>query len=147
MQPKTGKQLNSKTVNPPRAALLFMLTVTKKKAHDISLAGLFLARMRQRLRLLASTYHEWNITRPLFTKGMTCGGLLGSGDVLCQTLQGRQQWQQRNQRAPSFPDLDWQRVGRMFWWGTLFNGPAGHWWYWGLDRAVKMSGTRGIVAN
>lgn len=99
--------------------------------------------LRQRLRRLATTYDRLNSTKPMLTKGLTCGGLLMAGDALCQSMQRRQP----NKTQSADGSFDWHRVSRMFFWGALFNGPAGHWWYLGLDRAVMLKGTHGIVAK
>ena len=93
--------------------------------------------LRHRLRRLAAAYDRINTSHPVFTKGLTCGGLLGSGDVLCQAIQ--------KQQKPC--DYDWFRAARMFAWGTLCNGPAGHFWYAGLDRAIRFKGSYGIIAK
>ena len=89
--------------------------------------------LRHRLRRLAAAYDHSNTARPMLTKGLTCGGLLGSGDLLCQAMQNR--------------EFDWLRAARMFSWGALCNGPAGHIWYAGLDRAIQFRGSFAIVAK
>ena len=67
------------------------------------------------------------------TKSATSGALLGAGDLLCQTLQAEQrQW-------------DWARAARMTLWGLLVNGPSGHFWYRGLDKAIVANGARGVA--
>ena len=90
--------------------------------------------LRHRLTRLAAAYDHCNTARPMLTKGLTCGGLLGSGDLLCQAIQNTER-----------RDVDWFRAARMFSWGALCNGPAGHVWYAGLDRAIRFKGSFAIV--
>ena len=84
------------------------------------------------------------------TKGATCGTLLGAGDVLCQwvTIKQRRQHASASQRSECDGGLwDRGRMARMFWWGALCNGPAGHIWYRGLDHVVRASGVRGVITK
>ena len=85
---------------------------------------------------MLAAYARLNITRPLVTKGVSTGVLLGAGDCACQLVE------QRHERS-----WDVQRTGRMLLWGGLFNGPLGHVFYETLERVVLIRGARGIVAR
>ena len=96
-----------------------------------------------RIRRLAASYDALNRSQPVLTKGLTCGSLLGAGDLLCQTLQSTNE----NGGGSSSKDVDWPRAARMLFWGALCNGPAGHYWYALLDRTVKLSGTKAVITK
>jgi hypothetical protein len=92
-------------------------------------------RLGSSLRRAALTYHWLNDTRPLQTKAVTSGALLGLGDGLCQLIENRS------------CNNDSARMGRMVGWGLCVNGPLGHAWYAGLDVVVKTTGARGVICK
>ena len=94
-------------------------------------------------RRFCHRYDRLTRTRPIVTKGLTTGAPLGAGDVLCQAVE--QHVAERDGGAAAPPDGE--RTLRMFTWGLLCIGPAGHVWYQALDRAVPHSGKKALLAK
>eukprot|EP00761_Pharyngomonas_kirbyi_P014723 gb/GECH01014753.1/.p1 GENE.gb/GECH01014753.1/~~gb/GECH01014753.1/.p1 ORF type:complete len:219 (+),score=25.98 gb/GECH01014753.1/:1-657(+) len=67
-------------------------------------------------------------TRPLITKCGTTGSLMGVGDGIAQTLEGRNKW-------------DWKRTLRTGGVGFCLSGPGMHFWYKILDRLFTSHST------
>lgn len=110
------------------------------------------------MRRLARAYDRLNTSRPYLTKGITCGTLLGAGDLLCQgfTMHPAAASSEPScsaaRQSRSLPPGSWDgdRTARMFLWGTVCNGPFGHIWYRCLDRVVHsrgIGGARGIFVK
>lgn len=98
------------------------------------------------MRRAVRAYDRLNSSMPYATKGLTCGVLLGAGDMLCQGIINRHH--QLVTRCGAASSWDSERTARMFWWGALCNGPAGHLWYRWLDHAVHatgIGGRRGVI--
>lgn len=77
-------------------------------------------------------------TRPIVTASITSGALMGGGDVLCQTLQGK-----------GVPEegYDGKRVIQMASWGVVIYGTIAHGWYSGIEKVIRCNGARGTVAK
>lgn len=96
-----------------------------------------------KFRRLGRTYDTLTHTRPYVTKGLTSGTLLAAGDAVCQAAERHV----ARRDGDLVPLCSTQRVARMFAWGLLCNGPTGHVWYQALDRAVQLTGARGLVVK
>ncbi|XP_013405159.1 mpv17-like protein 2 isoform X1 [Lingula anatina] len=71
--------------------------------------------------------------RHLFlTNTISAGVLLGAGDSIVQTFEGRRIKKKGGEWA-----RDWKRTGRMVTIGLVLQGPASHAWYSFLDRILK----------
>src|SRR3989344_891047 len=74
--------------------------------------------------------------RPLLTKAASAGILMGVGDVLAQTIEGRsaistsgttdaiQTSAAATTSAPAMGGFDWKRTGRLMAYGFLASGPS-----------------------
>jgi protein Mpv17 len=62
-------------------------------------------------------------SRPLLTKSLTSGALMGSGDLIAQKIEGKE-------------SIDWKRTGFMTAYGLVVYGPSTHVWYGWLDKLI-----------
>ncbi|KAL0481351.1 ER membrane protein complex subunit 2 [Acrasis kona] len=67
-------------------------------------------------------------SKPIVHDMLISGSLYGVGDLICQTIQKKNQ-----------DEFDLVRTGRMVVYGTFVFGPVGHIWYKWLDSSVKAS--------
>ncbi|EFJ08210.1 hypothetical protein SELMODRAFT_448158 [Selaginella moellendorffii] len=78
-----------------------------------------------------SWYRSQLAARPVRTQAIVSGILWGSGDVIAQKINASMQ--DDDEERP----IDLKRTAACCIFGLGFVGPAGHYWYQGLDRFVK----------
>lgn len=86
------------------------------------------------LRTLWARYNTLLQTKPMLTRAVTSGVILGAADLACQKMEGAEK-------------IDLQRVGSMAITGTLFVGPAVTKWYAFLGRLFGEKVTVRAVAS
>ena len=90
-------------------------------------------------------YVRMNTARPLLTKSLISGSLLGAADCTCQHLDRHKSTSSVTATSSSTATVpfDAARVARMLTWGLLVNGPSGHMFYTVLERWVRSTGLQG----
>jgi len=78
------------------------------------------------------TYNSWTEAKPLLTHVTTAGTLYFTGDVLCQKLEKKEEW-------------DYMRTARMTVIGIGLMGVAGGKWYAIMDKKLPGTDVRTIV--
>lgn len=76
----------------------------------------------------------------VITNTLTCGCLLGTGDLITQNIE--QRFMDRRKEGSTGVQIDWRRTGRMFCMGVTF-GPLTHVWYnVVLERIIVGTGNK-----
>lgn len=96
--------------------------------------------MRGILRQAWAAYNRSLENRPLATRCVMSGVILGSADVLAQTLSPHSHAGAENSNAALTSGFDWRRAGAVQVFSFCFQGPFGHFWYPFLQRSVTSLG-------